>query len=93
MDKMVEGIDNSRCVSVFITSMYADKIGGNNKNDNCTSFIFPPNKLLSPTHFPTTIAKHTSLLKSSTHFHIILLEVIHFFKHIVSIFHFHFFHR
>ena len=36
MDKMVEGIDNSRCVSVFITAMYQDKIGGINKNDNCT---------------------------------------------------------
>ena len=36
VDKMVEGIDNSRCVSVFITAMYQDKIGGINKNDNCT---------------------------------------------------------
>jgi len=33
--KMCEGIDNTRCVAVFITKLYEAKVTGPNPNDNC----------------------------------------------------------
>jgi len=35
MAKMCEGIDNTRCVAVFITQIYESKVTGTNANDNC----------------------------------------------------------
>ena len=35
MEKMCEGIDHTRCVGVFITSVYQEKVTGDNPNDNC----------------------------------------------------------
>jgi TIR domain len=35
VDKMTQGIDQSFLVLVFITKSYLEKVGGNNKNDNC----------------------------------------------------------
>jgi len=34
-EKMREGIDNCKCVVVFITKRYLEKVGGNNAGDNC----------------------------------------------------------
>ena len=35
VDKMSEGIDNARCVAVFITETYGEKVSGNDDHDNC----------------------------------------------------------
>lgn len=35
VDKMCEGIDNTDCVVVFVTSNYMSKVGGANAADNC----------------------------------------------------------
>ncbi|EQC40267.1 hypothetical protein SDRG_02171 [Saprolegnia diclina VS20] len=33
--KMITGIENSRCIVVFVTQRYMDKVGGPNGEDNC----------------------------------------------------------
>ena len=35
MDQMVSGIDSSALAMVGITERYIEKVGGDNKNDNC----------------------------------------------------------
>ena len=35
---MVDGLENSRCVVVFITSKYRDKVNGTSVTDNCKVF-------------------------------------------------------
>ena len=34
-EKMAEGIDNTKCVVVFITEKYRDKVNGHEERDNC----------------------------------------------------------
>ncbi|OQS03538.1 hypothetical protein THRCLA_04144, partial [Thraustotheca clavata] len=33
--KMISGIENARCIVVFVTQRYMDKVGGDNGEDNC----------------------------------------------------------
>ena len=45
VDQMTNGIDDSACVAVFITSRYIDKVRSNNSNDNCkTEFNYARNQ-------------------------------------------------
>ena len=44
-EKMCDGIDKSRCVVVFITKAYIEKVGGSNRSDNCQlEFLYSARK-------------------------------------------------
>ena len=56
--KMAEGIDNTRCVIIFITKEYRDKVNGIDMKDNCNyEFTYAVNQLGSQNMIPVLMDK------------------------------------
>jgi hypothetical protein len=56
--KMAEGIDNTKCIVVFITREYRDKVNGIDMKDNCKyEFTYAMNQLGSQNMIPVIMEK------------------------------------
>jgi hypothetical protein len=56
--KMAEGIDNTKCVIVFITREYRDKVNGIDMKDNCKyEFTYAMNQMGSQNMIPVVMEK------------------------------------
>lgn len=56
--KMAEGIDNTKCVVVFITREYRDKVNGIDMKDNCKyEFTYAMNQMGSQNMIPVVMEK------------------------------------
>jgi hypothetical protein len=54
--RMAEGIDNTKCVVVFITKEYRDKVNGIDMTDNCKyEFSYAMNQLGSQNMIPVVL--------------------------------------
>jgi hypothetical protein len=55
---MAEGIDNTKCIVVFITREYRDKVNGIDMKDNCKyEFTYAMNQLGSQNMIPVIMEK------------------------------------